>query len=426
MEMVSARGAVLSRRMAARHRLLPWRGLAVGTTCSAIAFLPFLQPSGPGNIAPVDSLVALSIAATVCWALADRTPIHMPYVVPVGVMALAGLVASFFSVYPGDGLVSVLQDLFLLAWSTTVVTVCRTPNGLSPLLRTWAYASVVWAGLMILGALVHIDVLSGITAREGNRASITFGDPNLAAGYYCSSLMVVWASGTPRHRAARCAAGAILITAIVFTGSNGFSIATVAACAVAACISMSRRRGVIPTVVVACGVALVAGAVASQVNINTIASDAAASAPLLRDYVGRFTQTTAGRDTLLHETLALVEQGGLIGIGPGSTKPTLQAQQASVAFEAHSDFTASIAERGLLGITGLFLLILVILLHARRMLGPLQPGYVAVVRHPAALAGVLVAFAITANIYELLHFDYVWTLFAVIAAVSIWGRERAT
>jgi hypothetical protein len=58
------------------------------------------------------------------------------------------------------------------------------------------------------------------------------------------------------------------------------------------------------------------------------------------------------------------------------------------------------------------------------VLGPLQSGYVAVIRHPGALAGVLVAFAITANIYELLHFDYVWTLFAVIAAVSIWGRDR--
>ena len=81
----------------------------------------------------------------------------------------------------------------------TVVTVCRTPNGMSPVLRTWAYASVVWAGLMILGALLNIDVLSGITSREGNRASITFGDPNLAAGYYCSSLMVIWASATPRR-----------------------------------------------------------------------------------------------------------------------------------------------------------------------------------------------------------------------------------
>ena len=167
------------------------------------------------------------------------------------------------------------------------------------------------------------------------------------------------------------------------------------------------------------------GAIASQLSVTTLVNDAATSAPLLRDYVGRFTQTTAGRDTLLHETLALVEQGGLLGIGPGEVKPTLQAQQDGVAFEAHSDFTASVAERGLLGATGLLLLILVLAFHARRVLGPLRSGYAAVVRHPGALVGVLIAYAIAANIYELLHFRYVWTLFAVLAAASIWGWKRA-
>ncbi len=425
MAMVLDRRLVLPRRMAARPALLPWRRLAVGTTCAAIAILPFLQPSGPGNVAPADCLMALSMAATLCWALADRLPIRVPYVVPVGVMALGGLIASFFSVYPGSGLLAVLQDLFLLAWSTTVVTICRTPGGLSPVLRTWAYASLVWAGLMLLGALANIDVLSGITAREGNRASITFGDPNIAAGYFASSLMIVWASATPRRRIARVGAGALLLAAIVFTGSNGFSIAVLAACAVATGIAMARRYGVVPTIAGACAVVLVGGVIGSQVNINTVVNDAAASTPLLRDYVGRFAQTTAGRDTLLHETLALVEHGGLIGIGPGATKPTLQAQQASVAFEAHSDFTASIAERGLIGGIGLFLLLLVIAFNARRVLGPLQSRFAAVLRHPGALVGLLVAYAITANIYELLHFDYVWTALAVVAAVSIWGVERS-
>jgi O-antigen ligase len=293
-------------------------------------------------------------------------------------------------------------------------------------LRTWAYASVVWAGAMLLGALLHIGVLSGITARTGVRASITFGDPNMAAGYYAASLMVVWASATPRHRAARWAAGAILIAAIIFTGSNGFSIATLAACAVAAGIGMARKRGVLPVIGLACGLALVVGAVGSQVNINTIVNDAAASAPILRDYVGRFTQTTAGRDTLLHETLGLVAQGGVIGIGPDEVKPTLQAQQDTVAFQAHSDYSASIAERGLLGGAGLLLLILVIAFHARRMLGPLPAGYVAVVRHPGALVGALVAFGIAANIYELLHFRYVWTMLAIVAAASMLQWKRAT
>jgi hypothetical protein len=340
-------------------------------------------------------------------------------------MAFAGLIAALFSAYPSVGVLAVVQDLVLLGWATSVVTVCRTPNGLSLVMRTWAYASVVWALLMMLGALTNIDLLSGISARTGSRESLTFGDPNMAAGYYCSSLMVVWASATPRRGIARGAAVAILLAAIILTGSNGFTIATLAACAVAAFIGMARRRGMLPTLGLACALALVGGAIASQLSVSTLVNDAATSAPLLRDYVGRFTQTTAGRDTLLHETLALVEQGGLLGIGPGEVKPTLQAQQDGVAFEAHSDFTASVAERGLLGATGLLLLILVLAFHARRVLGPLRSGYAAVVRHPGALVGVLVAYAIAANIYELLHFRYVWTLFAVLAAASIWGWKRA-
>ena len=425
MEMAATRGHVLSQRRGARRVLVSWRGVAVYSTCAAVAFLPFLQPAGPGNVSPVDALICIAIVATVYWALANRLQIRTAYALPVAVMALAGLIASLFSAFPAAGLLAVVQDLVLLAWCTTVLTVCRTPNGLSMVLRTWAYASVVWAGLMLLGALANIDVLSGISARTGSRESITFGDPNMAAGYYATSLMVVWASATPRHRVARGAAVAILLTAIILTGSNGFSLATLAACAVAAGIAMARRRGILPTVALACGIALVAGAIGSQVSVSTVVNDAATGAPLLRDYVGRFTQTTAGRDTLLHETLSLVEQGGLIGIGPDEVKPTLQSEQQGVAFEAHSDFTASVAERGLLGGIGLLLLILVLAYHARRVLGPLQSGYVAVVRHPGALAGALVAYAIAANIYEVLHFRYLWTLLAVVAAVSIWGRRRA-
>ena len=45
--------------------LLPWRTLAVCTTCAAVAILPLLEPSGPGNIAPVNCVMAaLSMAAT--------------------------------------------------------------------------------------------------------------------------------------------------------------------------------------------------------------------------------------------------------------------------------------------------------------------------------------------------------------------------
>lgn len=417
-------GTTTQRRQLTHPALLPWRKLAVGSTCLAVALLPLLRPAGPGNSSPVDGAIAISILSTLGWAVSERLIVRVPYVVPIAIIGLAGLIASLFSLYPGTGLLAVVQDFVLLAWSTTVVTVCRTAGGLSAVLRVWAYAGVVWATLMIAGSLANIEALSGVTARLGTRASITFGDPNMAAGYFCTTLVLVWASATPRRRLARWGVAAILITAIVFTGSNGFSLATIAACTVAALVGVARRHGMLRAIVVACGLAAVAGLAATQLNVNSVVNSAASSAPVLRDYVGRFAQTTTGRASLLQETLGLVNQGGLIGIGPGAVKPTLQANQDSVAFEAHSDFTASLAERGLLGGMGLLSLIIAIGFYARRSLGRLRSDYADVVRHPGAFVAVTVALLIAANIYELLHFRYVWTYLAVLAAVGIAGRER--
>jgi len=42
---------------------------------------------------------------------------------------------------------------------------------------------------------------------------------------------------------------------------------------------------------------------------------------------------------------------------------------------------------------------------------------------PNALAGALAGTLVAMTVYELLHVRHVWTLFAVVAAVSIWGRR---
>ncbi len=406
--------------------LLNWRRLALIGSATAVVFLPFLQPTGPGNSSPVDVFIGLAIGATICWALSDRLTIRVPYVRPIALMAFAGAVAALFSSYPGIGLLTVLQDFVLVAWAAALVNVCRDAHAMSVVMRCWAYSSVVWALLMVGGAITGIDALSGESAREGTRAYITFGDPNMAAGYYCSSIMVIWASRTPRARLARWLAQATLVAAIVFTGSNGFSLATAAAAVTAMVIGLRRRHGVMPALTLLCALALGVGLVASQVDVQAVVQDAAASAPIVSNYVGRVIQSGAGRDTLLQETLALADQGGLLGIGPGAVKETLQATQASYEFEAHSDVTASIAERGLLGGVGLLLLVVTIMFRGRQALGRLRPAYAAVVRSPGALIGGLVAYGITTNIYEIIHFRYVWALLALVAALGIWGREPAT
>ena len=211
------------------------------------------------------------MGATLCWALVDRLQIRVAYALPVGGDGIRRVDRRAVQrVSRRSGCVAVVQDLVLLGWATTVVTVCRTPNGLSLVLRTWAYASVVWARLMMLGALTNIDRAVGNhrTRREprvdhvrrsqhGGRLLLLEPDGRVGLGD----------TAAPGSRA--CAAVAILLAAIIFTGSNGFTIATLAACAVAAFIGMARRRGSFRRWGWRAAFALVGGAIGSQLNVTT-------------------------------------------------------------------------------------------------------------------------------------------------------------
>jgi O-Antigen ligase len=407
-----------------------WGRAAALTTAATIATFPLLQPSGPGNTSLPDVFAVLSIVSVLAWGHTSRRTMRLPYVLPVSLMVVAGALAALVGEYPGTGLVSLTQDLFMLAWCGAVVAVCQGPRGFALVVRTWAYSGVIWAVVLVVTVLGQIDFIAGITARTGSRAALTFGDPNLAAGYFDLCFMMVWASATPRRRAVRWLAYIALVTAVVLTGSNGFSLALVAAVVVAGTIGVCRRRGVLAGLATLCTALLLSGVVISQVNINTLVQDAAASSTVLRDYIGREAQSAQGRDALLQETLGLAVGGGIVGIGPGAVKPTLIAQAAPAEFEAHSDYTAALAERGLLGALGLLALISAVIWYARGALAPMRREVASVIVHPGALVGALITFAIGAGIYEVLHFRHLWALFGIIAALRIAalrsaGREAA-
>ncbi len=400
-----------------------WGRITIVCAAAAIATFPLLQPSGPGNTSIPDAFIVLTILSNLAWSYSTRQVMRVPYLLPVALIVVAGALAALAGEYPDIAVVSLSQDLFLLAWCAAIVTICRTPSGLAGVVRTWSYSGIFWAAVLIVTVLGQVDFIAGITARTGSRAALTFGDPNLAAGYFDLCIMMVWATARPRRRALRWLAYLALLTAVILTGSNGFSLGLAAAVAVAGTIGISRRHGLPAGMATFCGALLLFGLVFSQVNINTVVQDAAASSTVLRDYIGRGEQSAQGRDALLQETLNLAVQGGAVGIGPGAVKPTLTANDAPVAFEAHSDYTASLAERGLLGALGLVGLIAAIIWYVRGALAPLGRDVAAVVAHPGALVGALVAFAIGAGVYEVLHFRHLWALFGVVAALGIAARE---
>jgi len=81
----------------------------------------------------------------------------------------------------------VIQDIYLLVWAAVIANIIRTPKALRTLLRVWILSGAAWAVVLIGGVVTHHPGIAGEVAANGGRAQLTFGDPNLAAGYFASA-----------------------------------------------------------------------------------------------------------------------------------------------------------------------------------------------------------------------------------------------
>jgi hypothetical protein len=393
-------------------------------TVLAVALVPFLTPGGPAGIAPVDLFIAIAAAAVMVWASVG-VKIRAPYAAPVAVLLVAGAAGALAGPVPTAGLLALAQDLWLLAWAIVVANVARSPTGLRLILRAWVIASVAWATVGLIGVVAGIPTLAGLAANEGGRISIRFGDPNYAANYFVVSIMLIWATSYPRPRVLRTCAYAVLIAAWIFTGSNSGIVSLLVGVTAASILGIRRRWGVVPMVAASCLVLLTAFAVAPHVSLGGIQRAAQASRyQVVRDWVGRSPSSIEDRSLLLHESVGLYYEGGLLGEGPGSTKPRLTDAQAPFVKEAHDDYFAALTERGVIGVLGLLLLVASVLVRTMTVaIRPLRPDVEAIVPRPNALAGAVLGTLVSSTVYELLHVRHVWTLFAIVAAIYIWGRE---
>jgi len=415
------RGAPAS--IAAEASKVPW--LVLVPVAAALAMLPVLKPSGPGNSSLVDIPIALSIGVTLLWAGYARQELRLPYALAVGLILLGGAVASLAGPLPGTGLLAVVQDLVLLAWCAVIVNVARSPAAFRWLLRAWTWSAFGWAVVLIGAVATGNLALAGVSQRTGVRASLTFGDPNYAANYFFVALMIVMATQTPRRRAVRMIAFTALLAALALTGSNGGLLSFAVGAAVVALLFVRRRWGPVPfmATIVTAGVlgALVLVAVQS-LPIEALARDS--GQPLLRDSIGRSSQSAQERVWLIQETTDLFKQGAPWGLGPGSTKPLLLGQLAPYAYETHDDYIEAIVERGILGAFGLLLLIGSVGVRTWAVATkPLTPEFAMLFPRTAPLVGAVIGLAVSASYYQVMHFRHVWAIFAVIAALYLWGRK---
>lgn len=395
-----------------------------------IAAMPLLVPAGPGNTAPADVFLACAVLVSLLYLAGKRHAMRFPYVFPVGLSILAGALASavaYAQAYSsaGGGLISLVQDMFVLAWGISIANLGREARLLNAITRAWVISATCWAALMIIGVLGHVSVLSGETARNGVRAAFTLGDPNLAANYFICCLLMLRATQFPRRRLIRWACAAVILAAIGLTGSNGGTVVLVVTALLGALIRLAQRRGVVPAGVAASALALAALAIVPHVHVQPIVQKAQQSSPLLQDSIGRQAESSGSRTTIFGETMRLYfTEDTPLGIGPGGTKDAFQSHQYSYVKMAHDDYTAAIVERGWLGGLALICLLVIVAARCRRIAArPLRRDYAAIFPRPELLAVAVAGMFISATLYQVLHFRQLWALLGVVAAVDLWGRR---
>jgi hypothetical protein len=406
-------------------RTVDGQRLALGVTAAAVALVPLLAPRGPANAAPVDVLIGLSVAACLYWAGTSGHRWRLPYAIPMILFIAGGATGAIAGPVPLDGLMALVQDFVLIGWCWAVVNIASSPDRLRVLLATWAYSAIAWAVALLVALALGVSEITGQTANEGSRTALTFLDPNYSASYYVISIMIIWASGFPRRRGFRVAGYVALLTALATTGSNSGIVSLVVGISVAMLIGIHHRNGLVPAVaafalMVPCGYAL-----HSNVSLKGIQKAAHGSRyALVRDGIGRGGVSVAQRQMLVGESIELYERGGPLGQGPVSTKVRLRRDMAPFVKEAHDDYLAALLERGILGVIGLLLLVASLAVRVPHLArGRLAEGYAAVVVRPHALLGAVAGTAVAMAVYELLHVRHVWTLFAFVAALHMWGRR---
>jgi O-antigen ligase len=406
----------------------------------AIWAMPMLRPAGPGNTAPADLFLGLAVLVTALWFASRSHVMRFPYMFPVGLSILAGALASTVAysqayVSVGGGLISLLQDAFLLAWCIGIANVGRHPALLRSISRAWAISATCWAALMIFGVFGHVSALSGQDLRNGVRAAFTLGDPNLAANYFICSLLVLRSAQFPRRRAVRWACCALIITAIALTGSNGGALVLIVTTVVGAIFRLARRRGAAPAIITASVLALAVILIAPRIPVQSIVARAQGSSQFLNDSIGRQAESSGSRSMILTQTEQLyLNFDTPLGIGPGGTKTAFQAHQFSYVKMAHDDYAASLVERGVLGALALACLFVIVLARCRRIaVRALRPGYASIFPRAELLGAAVIGMFISAMFYQVLHFRHLWALLGTARALRRmnptcacrWSRSQA-
>ena len=393
----------------------------------AVALLPLLRPGlEDGNLSAVDGFILVAIVLSMLWLGLTEVRVRFPMFAGALLYMIAGALSAGVSPYPMVGLVSVLQDLVLITWALSIANACRTVGALRVVVSAWAWTSIAWAGVLVVAVFTGMSGLAGQEIEHG-RAALTFVSPNQAGNYFAISLLVVLASPAPRNRILRIAGLVLISLALVFAASNASLGGVAAALVIVWILRVARRRGTVQALF-SVSVAAVTAMVVVLVVVRSGVLDAAHESNnlFIRNTIGRSERSAGDRLLRFDQLERLYARGGVIGYGAAATKSVLESQRVWNAKSAHNDYIATMVERGVVGAFGLALIWGALVAMAAAIASrPLAPAFRSAVPGPEYLVGALVVIALAGVSHEVLHFRHVWALFGLVAAASLWGRDRS-
>jgi O-antigen ligase len=322
---------------------------------------------------------------------------------PIWIFFVGSLLGMFNSQVLGLNLYTLAQDVYLYVWFVAMCLLVTSQRDLEYLANAWVVASilVVVAGLFLPSG--------GINSRD----EFTFRNPNRASAYFLTTCFLLFSPAFRGRPLVRLAIAALLGWAVFSTGSLG----TFASFAIGTAVMVSiylyiRGSGFwIPRQV---GLLLVAGVLAYGSVIYDVDTLLKQKFPLA---FGRAPRSIAVRQEIWNRGLQEFREHPF-GIGPASFFGQVESEiGARGSIELHSDYVATLVERGVVGFLGLVVMFIIVgrfLLQMVRDARRLQRQDLAL--WVGAISGLIVAYFSYSLTHEALHHDTLWMSLALLVA----------
>jgi len=395
-----------------------------------LLLLPVQQIMLPMATAPPDAALVTLIAFFWIVAWARRRRVALPLLLPMWLIFIAGSLAMLFYTVSATNSLAMVQELYIYLWFVSAANLLAWlgEEDMHRLNKIWIVVACVESLLTLLGMFrigpQFLHVMKGGTQHqyefEGmGRAHGTFRNANAAGGYLMTAFFVLMATPWPRHPLLRLAVGGWLFLGLFATGSNASLAGALAGLAfylLYRLVTQADRRAVrlwitLGTLMAAVGVALpVVGFSLSS------ALQPGAEGSLLFMTVGRLTGGIQKRLVIWGDGWEIFSHN-MLGVGPNSASDIRGST-------LHNDYVAFLAERGVLGLIGLLLLIALTMACVVASVRLARDDRVRQLQ-TMALGGGFVAYFVDAMAHEVTHSRSLWLLMAMIFAYYYMLRQRA-